>query len=187
MPTRRCCAGLGAITSIQMEAAAQAGMPRAKMAGTVIAIKERPTRTGGKMAWVRLSDGGGSYEVTFFSEVLSRSRDLLAAGNSVLVTVDLRLEGEAVRVTANDVVSLDHAAANAGGGMRIWLERTEALPHIRDILARDGQGKGRVTLVPRLGEAEEEVEITLPGGFKIGPRLVQALKVLPGVQRVEQV
>jgi DNA polymerase-3 subunit alpha len=29
------------------------------------------------------------------------------------------------------------------------------------------------------------VEITLPGGFNISPRLAQALKILPGIERVE--
>ena len=78
------------------------------------------------------------------------------------------------------------AAADAGAGMRIWLDRTEAVPHIRALLAREGKGRGRVTLVPRLGDVQE-VEITVPGGFQITPRLMQALKVLAGVERVEEV
>ena len=45
---------------------------RVKLAGIVVATKERITRTGSRMAWVRLSDGGGSFEVTCFSEVLAR-------------------------------------------------------------------------------------------------------------------
>jgi DNA polymerase-3 subunit alpha len=31
------------------------------------------------------------------------------------------------------------------------------------------------------------VEITLPGGFNVTPRLAQAMKVLPGVERVEDI
>jgi len=46
---------------------------------------------------------------------------------------------------------LDEAAAKAGAGLRIWLDRTEALPHIRALLDREGKGKGRVTLVPKPG------------------------------------
>ena len=136
------------------------------------------------MAWIRLSDAGGSYEVTCFSEVLGRSRELLAAGTSVLVTADIRLEGEALRITAQDVAPLDAAAAQAGAGMRVWLQRMEAVPHIRALLDREGRGRGRVVLVPRL-DAEQDVEITLPGGFNVSPRLAQALKILPGVDRVE--
>jgi DNA polymerase-3 subunit alpha len=175
---------LGVVPSNQLEARAQAGAARIKLAGSVIGSKERITRTGSRMAWIRLSDAGGSYEVTCFSEVLGRSRELLAAGASVLVTADIRLEGEALRITAQDVAPLDAAAAQAGAGMRVWLQRMEAVPHIRALLDREGRGRGRVILVPRL-DAEQDVEITLPGGFNVSPRLAQALKILPGVDRVE--
>ncbi len=177
---------MGAVTSSKLEALGQAGGGRVKLAGCVIARKERPTRTGSKMAWVRLSDAGGSYEVTFFSEALERSREALKEGAAVLVTVDLRQEGESLRVTAHNAVSLEQAAAEAGAGMRIWLQRSEAVPHIRAILERERKGRGRVTLLPRLADTQD-VEIELPGGFNVTPRLAQALKMVPGVERVEEV
>jgi DNA polymerase III subunit alpha len=175
---------LGVVPSNQLEQRAQAGAARVKLAGSVVNTKERITRTGSRMAWVRLSDSGGAFEVTVFSEVLSRCRDLLAAGNSVVITADIRLEGEALRITANDVSPLDQAAAQAGAGMRVWLEKTEAVAHIRDLLAREGRGRGRVVLMPRLTD-QQDVEIALPGGFNVSPRLLQATKALPGVERVE--
>ncbi len=175
---------LGVVSSTRMEATAQAGASRVKLAGSVIASKERLTQKGSRMAWVRLSDAGGSYEVTIFSEVLSRARAALAVGNAVLVTADIRMEGEALRVTASDVVPLDEAAMQAGAGMRVWLERTEALPHIRALLTREGKGRGEVVLMPHL-DSEQEVEITLPGRFNVTPRLAQAMRVLPGVEKVE--
>jgi DNA polymerase III subunit alpha len=177
---------LGVVSSNQLEARAQRGAERVKLAGSVVNIKERITRTGSRMAWVRLSDSGGSYEVTFFSEVLSRSREILAQGNSVLVTADIRLEGESLRITAGDVAPLDQAAAQAGAGMKVWLQKTEAVPHIRALLEREGKGRGRVVLIPRL-ESAQDVEITLPGGFNVTPRLAQALKVLQGVERIEDI
>jgi DNA polymerase-3 subunit alpha len=177
---------LGVVASNQLERQAEAGAARVKLAGTVIGAKERITRTGSRMAWVRLSDAGGSFEVTVFSEVLSRAREVLAAGNSVLVTADIRLDGEALRITAQDVVALEQAAAQAGAGMRVWLRKTEAVAPIRDLLAREGRGRGRVVLVPRLDE-RQDVEIALPGGFNVTPRLAQAMKVLAGVERVEDI
>jgi DNA polymerase-3 subunit alpha len=177
---------LGVVASNQLERQAEAGAARVKLAGTVIGAKERITRTGSRMAWVRLSDAGGSYEITVFSEVLGRAREVLAAGNSVLVTADIRLDGEALRITAQDVVPLEQAAAQAGAGMRIWLQQTEAVAPIRALLEREGRGRGRVVLVPRLDE-RQEVEIALPGGFNVTPRLAQAMKVLAGVERVEDI
>jgi DNA polymerase-3 subunit alpha len=39
-------------------------------------------------------------------------------------------------------------------------------------------------LIPRLTD-RQDVEIALPGGFNVSPRLLQATKALPGVERVE--
>jgi DNA polymerase-3 subunit alpha len=177
---------LGVIPCAQVEARARAGTTRVKLAGSVVATKERVTRTGSRMCWLRISDASGSIEVTLFSEVLARRRTLLATGTTLLVTADLRIEAEALRITAQDVVALDEAVSGATAGMRIWLERTEAVPHIRDLLAREGRGRGRVILIPRM-DGEQSVEIALPGGYSVSPRLAQAMKVLPGVARVEDV
>ena len=177
---------LGAVPSIRLEGLAQGGTTRARVAGCIVASKERSTRTGSRMAWVRMSDAHGSFEVTVFSEVLNGARELLKTGAPLLMGVELKLEGESVRITATDCRGLDQAASDAGAGMRIWLDRTEAVPHIRALLAREAKGKGQVTLVPRL-DAAKAVEITLPGRFLVGPRLTQALKMIPGVERVEEV
>jgi len=175
---------LGAIGSGEIERRARAGVERVRLAGIVVSIKERPTRTGGRMAWVRLTDMQGAYEVTFFSEVLLRSRALIAAGTAVLVTADLRVEDDSVRVTASDIVGLDEAAARTGADLRIWLDRTEAVPHISTLLGREAKGRGRIILVPRI-DVQHNIEISLPGGYNVTPRLAQALKSLPGVERVE--
>ena len=177
---------LGVVSSAAIQARAEAGGGRVKLAGCVAGSKERTTKTGNRMAWITLSDAVGACEITLFSEVLGRSREFLAAGTPLLVTADIRLEGEALRITAQDVTSLDRAAAEAGAGMRIWLKRTEAVPHIRNLLDREGRGRGRISLMPMLDGAPE-VEVALPGGFAVTPRLRQALKMIPGVERVDEV
>ncbi len=176
---------LGATRTTGLEAAAQAGIGRVKIAGCVVDRKERPTRTGGRMAWVRLSDASGGCEVTLFSEVLARSRDILVAGRAVLVTADLRMEGEMLRITGQDVVELDQAAAAAQAEMRVWLDRPEALEPIRAILSRERGGRGRVVLLPCLDETQD-LEVSLPEAYMVTPRLAQALKLVAGVARVEE-
>jgi len=176
---------LGVVPTNQVETRAQQGRARVKLAGCMVSIKERPTRTGSRMAWLTISDTMGSCEITLFSEVLSRVRELLQAGTALLVTADIAVEGEAVRITGQDVVSLEKAAAEAGAGMRVWLKETPAVDHIRAVLAREKGGRGRIHLVPMLDG--QEVEITLPGLYPVTPRLRQALKMLPGVERVDEV
>jgi DNA polymerase III subunit alpha len=183
---RRALQRLGVTPSAQITDRARSGSARLKLAGTVVNAKERTTKTGSRMAWVRLSDTQGSFEVTCFSEVLNRSRDLLVEGKAVLVTAEARMEGEALRLTANDVESLEKAASGVAGGIRLWLEEVAAIDPIRVLLEREGRGRGRVVLVPRTGPGQE-VELALPGGFNVGPRLMQAMKVVPGVSAVEEI
>ena len=177
---------LHAVPIARLEARGQAGESRVKLAGTVVAIKERTTRTGNRMAFVRISDTSGSCEVTLFSEVLAVARPLLVAGTNVLVTAELQTQGESLRATALDVAALDRAAAAVGAGLRVWLAETGAVPHIRTLLGQEAGGRGRVFLVPRT-DAARSVEIALPGGFTVTPVLAQAMAQVPGVERVEEI
>jgi DNA polymerase-3 subunit alpha len=128
----------------------------------------------------------GSFEVTLFSEVLGRCRELLSEGAALLVTADVKMDNESLRITAQDITNLDQAAMNAGAGLRVWLDRTEAVPHIRALLEREGKGRGKVTLVPKMG-VDRILDIILPGTFNVSPRLGQAMKTIPGVELVEEV
>jgi DNA polymerase-3 subunit alpha len=175
---------LGATPIAQTQTRAEAGVGRLKLAGTVVNSKERTTKTGSRMAWVRISDASGSMEVTLFSEVLLRSRELLKEGNAILITCEARMEGETLRLTAMDLESLDKAAAGLRQMLRLTIESEAAIEPIRELLAKEGPGKGKVALIPRVGPGQE-IEVLLPGLFNVSPRLAQAMKVFPGVAHVE--
>jgi DNA polymerase-3 subunit alpha len=174
---------LGVAPLNQVAFRAEGGRARLKLAGCMVSIKERPTKSGSKMAWLTITDTAGSCEVTLFSEVLNRVRSLLVPGAPLLISAEVALEGEALRITGHDVGSLERAAAEAGASMRIWLRDTKTVPHIRTILGRETSGRGRIFLVPML--EGQEVEIALPGRYPVTPRLRQALKSVPGVERVD--
>lgn len=177
---------LGVVPMSRLLTSAEGGITRVKIAGCVVDRKERPTRSGSKMAWVRLSDATGSCEITLFSEVLSRVRELLVAGRAVLATADLRLEGEALRITATDVEQLEDVAAQTGGEMRIWLDSIDAVNGIQAILSQHHGGRGRIVLLPSVAETQE-VEVRLRGGYRISPVVGQSLKTVTGVTRIDTV
>lgn len=177
---------MGVTKSSALLSAAEAGVGRVSIAGCVVDKKERPTRTGNKMAWVRLSDATGGCEVTVFSEVLSRVRESLTAGTAVLVKAELKLEGEALRITASDIMELEQAAAQNQSELRVWVEKEDALAQLCDILNSQRGGPGRITLLPGVADTCD-VEVRLKGGYKVTPLLGQRLKTLPGISRVEQV
>jgi DNA polymerase-3 subunit alpha len=181
----RALARLGAVRIAEITTRVAAGAGRLKLAGSVVATKERDTKSGSRMCWLRLSDPTASTEVTLFSEVLGRVRPLLQSGVPLLVTADARLDGETLRLTAVDVEPLEQAAARSGSGARVRVLSDAALDPIRAMLAALPRGRGRVTLLaPADGR---EVEIALPGGHTVTPPLLEALGGLPGVAAVEEV
>ncbi|MBU6443855.1 MAG: DNA polymerase III subunit alpha [Alphaproteobacteria bacterium] len=154
------------------------------LAGTIIRKMERRGKNDQPYAFVSLSDPTGMFEVMFFPEVLAASRPLLEAGKSVLLKVNATWEGEELKLRALSVSDLDKAAANAGEGLRIYLDDVQPLNAIAQQL-RD-PGKGIVTIVVPAREGQE-AEIRLPKTFQVGAILKSAIKSLPGVAMVESV
>ena len=166
---------------------AAGGSTRYKLAGIVVGKKERTSARGNRFAFVQMSDATGLYEVTVFSEVLSSSRKALDSGQPLLVTVDAQAEGEdSLRLTAQRIEPLDGVVAQAAAGLRVFLGADSAVSPLRGLLTREGHGRGRVTVVINVDTAKE-VEIALPGGFRIGPGMRQAVKSIPGVVEVHDI
>jgi DNA polymerase-3 subunit alpha len=165
---------------------AAGGSTRHKLAGIVVGKKERTSARGNRFAFVQMSDMSGLYELTLFSEVLGQARQLLDAGQPLLVTVDCRIEEDSIRLTAQKIEPLDGAVSHAAAGLRVYLGEQNAIKSLRSIIGRDGPGRGRVSVVIGL-EPTREVEIALPGAYKIGPGIRAAVKSLPGILDVHDI
>ena len=162
---------------------AMGGPPRFKLAGIVVGKKERTSARGNRFAFLQMSDASGFFEVTVFSEVLAQSRGLLDAGQPLLVTADGRAEEDSVRLTAQRIEPLDSVVAQTAAGLKVFISAREALPPLSSLIGRETGGKGRVTVVVPVAPARE-VEIALPGGFRISPKVRAAVKSLPGILEV---
>jgi DNA polymerase III subunit alpha len=165
---------------------AAGGSTRHKLAGIVVGKKERTSARGNRFAFVQMSDMSGLYELTVFSEVLGQARQVLDAGQPLLVTVDCRMEEDSIRLTAQKIEPLDGVVAHAAAGLRVFVGEQGALKSLRGIIGRDGPGRGRVSVVVGL-EPTREVEIALPGAYKIGPGIRAAVKSLPGILDVHDI
>jgi len=169
--------------------AVKAGATAGRVAGTVVSRQERRTRTGSKMGIIGLSDPTGAYEAVIFSEGLAEHRDLLEPGTAVLLFLSAEVQGDEVRARIQSVEPLDAAAANLAKGLRVFLrnqapieavaKRLEPMPHNAKT-----NGDGEVSVVLML-EQGTEVEVKLPGRFKVSPQIAGAIKAVPGVVQVE--
>ncbi len=65
---------------------------RVTIGGSVEGYRERPTKTGGKMAFFHLEDAHGRVEVIVRAQLLDGAREALAAGDPILLTADVKFE-----------------------------------------------------------------------------------------------
>jgi DNA polymerase III subunit alpha len=176
----------GILRSADLPAALAAnGSTRFRLAGIVVGRKERTSARGNRFAFVQMSDPSGVYEVTLFAEMLREARALFEGQQPLVVTVDVRSEEDNLRLTAQKIEPLDEVVADAAAGLRVFVAEERALANLKNLFAREGSGRGRVSVVLDLDDSE--VEIAIPGGFRVDPMMRAAVKSLPGVIDVHDV
>ena len=178
---------------VEFARAVKAGASAGRVAGTVVSRTERRTRTGSKMGIIGLSDPTGHYEAVLFSEGLAQYRDLLEPGAAMLLVLTAEVQAEEVRARIQSVEPLDQAAAKTQKGLRIFLRDETPIDGLLRRLeptsskaARNGidQADGEVSMILLLGNGSE-VEVKLPGRFKVSPQIAGAIKAVTGVVTVE--
>jgi DNA polymerase-3 subunit alpha len=175
--------------------AVKAGAGGGRVAGTVISRTERRTRSGSKMGIIGLSDPSGHYEAVLFAEGLAQYRDLLEPGTAVLLFLTAEVQAEEVRARIQSVEPLDEAAAKTQKGLRVFLRNEAPIDGLVRRLepTRAGAGAGRNGAESADGEVSmvlmlqngSEVEVKLPGRFKVSPQIAGAIKAVAGVVTVE--
>jgi DNA polymerase-3 subunit alpha len=156
----------------------KAGATAGRLAATVVSRMERRTKTGNKMGIFGLSDPSGHYEAIMFAEGLQQYRDILEPGSAVLLFLSAEAQGDEVRARIQSADPLDKAAAKLQKGLRVFLRDQAPIEPIAKRL--DGKGDGEVNVVLQLNGGTE-VEIKLPGRFKVSPQIAGAIKAVPGV------
>jgi DNA polymerase-3 subunit alpha len=169
-------------------ALAESGHEAFLMAGVVRRRQERASaKTGEKFAFVTFSDPTGEFECLFPPEQLRNSREVLEAGASVMVRVRAKSSDGEVRFFGDSATRLDALIDDGQMGLRIHVSSKAADPAALkarlDRAKADGKG-GEVSLVASL-DGRREVELKLPGRYRLDGALRGALKSAPGVVLLE--
>jgi DNA polymerase-3 subunit alpha len=168
----------------ELARAVKAGATAGRVAATVVSRVERRTKSGSKMGIIGLSDPSGHYEAIIFQEGLEQYRDRLEPGTAVLLFLGCEAQGDDVRARIQSAEPLDQAAAKLQKGLRVFVRDDKPLAAVSKRL--DQKGEGEVSIVALLG-AGAEVEVKLPGRYKVSPQIAGALKAVPGVVEVQAV
>ncbi len=152
---------------------------------TIVQKQERRTRTGGRMGILTLSDPSGQFEATVYEERLTEWRDRLLPGTSFLLRIsgEYEAETEDIRVRIMAFEPLEEAAARTSGTLRIFVDRLDPVQHVAKRLEADGEGE--VSFICMLADRKQEVEIKLPGRYRVTTAVAGAIKSVPGVVHIE--
>ena len=162
----------------------KSGASAGRVAATVVSRQERRTKTGNKMGIFGLSDPTGHYEAIVFAEGLQQYRDILEPGSPVLLFLTAEAQGDEIRARIASAEPLDQAASKLQKGLRVFLRDQAPIEPVAKRL--DGKGDGEISMVLQLGGGAE-VEVRLPGRFKVSPQIAGAIKAVPGVLDVQLV
>jgi DNA polymerase-3 subunit alpha len=164
---------------------ALAGGEAFRMAGVVRRRQERQGGSG-KFAFVTLSDPTGEYDVMFMPEGLRAHRDLLEPGRQIVIKARAKANDGEVRFYGDDAKPLDRVVEQAAAGLRVHVS-----PQLFDpqaIRARlEPQPSGAEVMVVAAFPGGREVELKLPGRYRLDPAVRGAIKVAPGVAALEDV
>jgi DNA polymerase-3 subunit alpha len=178
----------GLVSYAELLPRVKAGGSHFRIAGTVLSKREGKNKRGNPYAFVQLSDPSGMYEVTVFAEELSAKRELLVAGRSLVMAVDVTSNGDDPRLVARNIVDVEEASQRAGGGnLRVYVNDAAALSSLRGMLRAEQGGRSKVSLFLTLVEEQSEVEIKLPQGYAISSADRGAIKAIPGILDVQEI
>jgi len=127
-----------------------------------------------------------------FSEGLQQYRDLFEPGTALLLVLTAEAQGEDVRARIQSAEPLDQAASKMQKGMRVFLRDQAPIEGVAKRLeatqasarSANDKGDGEVAIVLLL-DGGSEVEVRLPGRFKVSPQIAGAIKAVPGVVEVQ--
>ncbi|MEM1306900.1 MAG: DNA polymerase III subunit alpha, partial [Pseudomonadota bacterium] len=167
-------------------AGCEQGHMAGRVAGIVVAARQRKSARGNAFAFAMFSDTTGQFEAVVFSDVLNASRDLLEPGTPVVVGIEADRDGDSFKMRATGIQSLEDVARNAVQTLLVKLDpsmitaaRSEfAFGELHACLK---PGRGHVRIAMTLFDEERDVEFALPGRYETSPSVKGALSTLPGV------
>ena len=152
-----------------------------EMLGVVRRRVEKPARSGGKFAFLTLSDPSGEIEIMVMPEVLADKRELLDPGASVSVRVEVRRKNDEIRLSLARVVPLEEAKLGLKGQVTLTVRlgngagAGELASVIEAISKAPGAERGDVVVHIPI-EDGRVCELKLPDTYPVGIRAQRALK-----------
>ncbi len=155
-----------------------------KLAGVVLVKQERTAKSGQKFAFIQCSDAYGVFEVAVFSEVFTRTRDILIPGTTLHISATIRFDGEEYRLTAQHIEALDQTIQQQTQKIKITLNENVALSSLLETLDAIAVGPSLLTFEVQLTNSPSVI-IQTPKRFAISAEARSSLSAIPGLVMID--
>jgi DNA polymerase III subunit alpha len=157
------------------------------MVGVVRSRVEKVSKTGGKFAYVRLSDPSGEYELMVPPELLQTSREILEPGEKIFCRVKVRRQEEEIRLAMENVRRLSEVSLGSHDALYVRLTPQASITQLAQFAAQLQRAKAAASGALFLEipiEGESWVTVALKGSYPVDLGAMSALKSVPGVDQV---
>lgn len=120
--------------------------PKVLIAGIINYMGSRPTKKGGKIAFIRIEDASGDLEFVVFNDDFEQYKHLLMIDELVFVEGEVIYDSfrDQVKVNASKIMTLDQVLQSKVTGLDFDLSINHDYHKIKDILKADDSGSTKV-------------------------------------------
>ena len=122
-----------------------------KLCGSVLDIKERSNKDGRKYAFVTVSEVNSQYELSIFSENLSKFRHLLKEGNLLIFDIDLLINNNEPRFIIKLIKKLESEFNNLEKQIDIFIEPNQLIEYKDLLFSRKSSSKNKISIFINIG------------------------------------
>ena len=161
----------------QLVADAESGPSKGLVAGLVVSVQERKGQVN-RFGIVKFSDKSGSFEVPFFSDVWTQSKDKFIPGEVLVLFLQVEWVDGQPKVRAESVRPLERSTAHALSRVELLIDDPSALRDLRQVLQPGGC---EVFIRHRCGEMGCETLFQLPARYNINIPTRHAILAIHGI------
>ena len=117
-----------------------------RLSGSVLDIKERSNKDGRKYAFVTVSEITSQYELSIFSENLSKYRYLLKEGNLLIFDIDIIVNNNESRYVIRSIKKLENEFDNLEKKIDIFIQSKNLLEYRESLFSEKKPSKCKISI-----------------------------------------
>ena len=117
-----------------------------KLCGSVLDIKERSSKDGRKYAFVTVSEIASQYELSIFSENLSKFRYLLKEGNLLIFDIDVIINNNDPRYVIRSIKKFDNEFNNLEKKIDIFIQSENLVEYKERLFSEKKPSKCKISI-----------------------------------------